>query len=111
MVLEKLQAQCDTLTQELDAAQDKKWKNHNRYETLSITFKHKMNFLCRLIVNKLAAYEPYKRIQRNPGSNKTRPIETYWDKIAILFLIDPSPLTKDDLAKLLSITDKGKAFL
>ena len=110
LMLEGLKKQRTVLADECNVADKKSHDARCTYELKTIAMDNRKQYLRGLLSDRVTASKPWERPQRDAGASKTRPVDQYWIMLTIAYAVDPTPLTKSELASALNISPTGKAF-
>ena len=111
LMLKDMQKRRTVLADECLTADKKSRDAVCMYELKTIAMNNRKQYLRGLLTDAVTTCKPWKRPQRDAGSSKTRPVDQYWIMLMIAYVVNPTPLTKSELASVMNISSNGKAFV
>ena len=111
LMLQDMHNRRDALAKKLRVAKEKSQDADRTCERKTVVLDNRKQYFRGVLADLLTISKPWERPQKEPGSPKTRSTVRYWIMIMIVYAIDPIPLTKSQLEKILKISARNKAFV
>ena len=110
LMLKDMHERRDALAKKLRVAKEKSQEANSTCGRQTVILGNLKQYFRGVLADLFTISKPWERPQKEPGSPKTRSTVRYWIMIMIAYAIDPTPLTKTQLEKVLKISAKNKAF-
>ena len=110
LTLQDLHSRRDALAKKLRVATEKSQEAHRTCGRQTVILDNLKRYCRGVLADLITISKPWERPQTESGGLKTRSTVRYWMMIMIAYAIDPTPLSKTQLEKVLKISAKNKAF-